>query len=201
VRVKKGDDPLIKTGLHIWIGNHVGKPGEREEVERSAGTEESVGKLQAVTEKDIIVGGTVDQQEGCLKGRSVGDERIPQVNGVTRAWDTEIAFRVTGIVIEPVGDRGTGDGSVEDIRPTKCRESAQVATIRPAHDANPVQVQLWKSGSQSQKGGDLFIQWKVSELIGDRALPGATTSGCATSVGSDHDEALIRKPLIEVASN
>ena len=125
----------------------------------------------------------------------VGQERAGVVARRVLLRVAEVALGVEGVVEPPLGDRGAGDGGVEDVGPAQHRERRQVAAEAPAADGDAGQVEPGVLRRQRQQAVDLVLEHGTGEVAVDRPLPLGTAAGRAAPVDHDDREPLVGEPL------
>ena len=66
------------------------------------------------------------------------------------------------VVVQPVDDRGPGDGGMKDVGPAQHRQGRHVAAEGPAVDADAFQVHLRIFLAQRLQPGHLIVQRHAS---------------------------------------
>ena len=151
--------------------------------------------MQRVGNHHVVVGQSVDEEQGTLQPRRLHAQVGP---GVVLRLDRRIAqvpLGVVGVVEPPVGDRRTGDRSVEHVGSSQHGQGGQVAAERPAPDGHTTQVQPVVDRRQGLQGIDLVVEHGGRQVAVHSPLPFGSTPGCAPAVGDDHGEPLVGEPL------
>ena len=170
----------------------------------ASGSHQRLAQTQAVRDRHIVVGESVDEHERAIELRRVGDDAVTFVHGRVEA---EVAFGVVRVVQRPVGRGCARAGCGECFRRFQHGERGEESAVRPADHGDSVEVGLWNGGCRiafSQRvqrfrqrvhGVDLVFERHGFHGFVDGAIPFRPASGGAAPVGGDHDVALIGPPL------
>ena len=174
----------------------------------ASGSHQRLAQTQAVRNRHIVVGESVDEHERAIELRRVGDDAVTFVHGRVEA---EVTLGVMRVVQRPVGRRCTRAGRSERFRRFQHGERGKESAIRPADHGNAIEVGLRDGGFRGflvflrsqycqrfrQRTYGVYLVFERHGFHGfvDGTVPFRPASGGAASVGGDHDVALVGPPL------
>lgn len=128
-----------------------------------SGFDEGGGVGEGVLEMDVVVGGTVDEEEVALQPVGEAEGRAEVVIGEILVGRAHKTFGIDGIVETPVGYGGDGDAGPEDAVAAAQAHQGIESAITPAPDGDSVGVDVGESGEMAG-GGDLVVRFGEAEL-------------------------------------
>src|SRR5262245_60491217 len=94
---------------------------------------------------NVVICHAVNNQQWPLELRSVRENAALLISCCISRGKAKVTFGVVGIVILPIGDRGTDNATTEDLGAANGRHSREVSAERPAYHPNSRQIHFRKS--------------------------------------------------------